>query len=1163
MGSISKRNVWELGTPSGCLRLVIIIITISGIIPSASAQKDQGGVVGSVKDATGAVIPYAEVRLADVDRGVTKVVSTNGLGDYVASPLRIGRYTATVSKKGFRTIMIGPFDLQVMQRREVDFVLEVGQASQAVMVKGDVPLLETQTSELGQVVDNRTIQDMPLNGRNFAQLALLSAGVVPAEPGAANEQSFGFSSNGGRSYQNNYLLDGVDNNSNISDLQNGTSYVIQPSVDALQEFKVQTNSYDAEFGRGNGAVLNASIKSGTNSFHGDLYEYLRNDKLDARNFFEQRRGPYQQNQFGATVGGPIRIPHLYDGRNKSFFFADYEGLRVRQGVALGAVVPTPAMRSGDFTSALDFTSPVTDPATGNNVLDCNGVQTYAGELFNTRLSQVSPTSPSGVCGVPFGYDASGRPKNIIPTNLFDPLSKRLTKLWPLPNVNRAFNFLAEPKVQRDRNNFDVRADRYFSEKDIGFVRYSYQHNPSVVPAVFESTGGGGGEASVGEDSNAYAGVALSETHIFGQRLVNEFRFGYNRVHAKHLQFDSGNNISANLGIPGVPFGPLNGGLPKLEFSDVDAIGSPLNLPSVQVQNTFTYSDNLTWIRGKHSFKFGAEVRREEFTIFQPTSPRGHLFFDPVFTDNPGAPGTGGSGFASFLVGMPDAGDITNLHNVDYQRPAYAFYARDDFKISSKLTLNLGIRYDLFIPIREKYNAQATYDLGSQILFLPRGSKAQLPPSLAAMIPVQATASRGLVPIDEDNFAPRVGLAYKVNDRMVLRSGYGIFYSGYESGAWANPSPGFNPPFALAETFAMPCPAASANPAPGQLDCSIPGLARFSNGFPINALSEPNKPQLFSLDRHIKSPYMQQWHLSTETQLPLQIVLGVGYAGSKGTKLYTFFNGNQATPTTDPTSPFAARRPVPAIDAPIALLNSGGNSEYNSLQVRLERRFVNGFGLLTTYTWSHSLDNASNANLQSRNQSDYRWFAHPEWEHGNSDFDIRHRFVVSYIYELPFGRGKWLARGMNSKLDRLIGGWRVSGIATLNSGNWFTVLDQNANFSQSDGQQRPDQVQNPNAKPCIPGTLFNTCAFVDPPLGSFGNAGKNTVRGPSLHVWDLSIFKDFGGRERTHVEFRAEFFNVLNHANFILNRGTLGNPNFGFADQARDPRQIQFALKLYY
>jgi len=1151
----------QLRTSRFAISVLVLLLALGHL---SWAQKDTASIVGTVKDATGALVADAKVTVTDVDRGVTFVTASNPSGYYSAGPLHIGRYSVKIEKEGFKTAVAGLVELQVQDRAEVNVILPVGRVQETVEVTGVRPMMETQTSELGQVVDNKRMGQLPLNGRNFSQLAFLSAGVAPAEPGSRNEGSYGFSSNGGRSYQNNYLLDGIDNNSNLTDLLNGTSYVIQPSVDAIQEFKVQTNAYSAEFGRGNGAILNATIKSGTNQVHGDIYEFLRNDKLDARDYFQTVRGAYQQNQFGGTIGGPIVLGKLYNGRNKSFFFFDYEGLRVRQARTLTATVPTAAERQGDFSSQLDLTSPAA-------ALDCNGHPTYAGEIFDVRRTQ---TTAAGLCGLPFGYDASGNPTNIIPAALMDPLAVKLTSLWPLPNVFgvSGHNFLATPKRTENRNNFDIRVDHVFSQKDASFYRFSYEKQPSVIPSVFQATGGDGNDFFTGNEQNFYLSAAISETHVFNPHVINEFRLGYNRINSHRYQFNYNRNVSAELGIPGVPYAPLNGGLPEFDFSDVDGIGDPTFLPSLEIQNTYTLSDNLTWVHGQHSFKFGGEVRREEFTIFQPASPRGQLNFGNLFTDNPGTPGSGGSGFASWLMGLPDGGYITNLHNVDYHRRAFSLYVQDDYTVTSRLTLNLGLRYDLFGSVQERNDQEGTYNIATRTLYVPVGQTQQLTPIIAALVPISATAPKGLVNPIKTNFAPRIGLAYKLTNKLVARAGYGVFYSGYESGPWSNPSPGFNPPFFVTENYNTPCSAPSVNPAAGQTDCSIPGFSHFYQGFPGNSLIDPNTPQLLELDPRIRSPYTQQWHLTTEYQLPGDAVVEVGYAGSKGSKLYTYWDGNQPAPTTDPTAPYAPRRPVPIIDSSISVFASSGSSTYNSLQTRVEKRFSHGFSLLAGYTWSHSIDNESSANLGSNNNSGPRFFRlHPEWEKGNSDFDIRHRFTLGYVWDLPFGNGKAVAGGATGALDKVIGGWQISGITTLSSGNWLTITDGNGNFANSTGGQRPKVVpgQDPNGRPCIPGTFFNTCAFTDPPPGSFGDAGRNIVRGPGFQIWDASLLKQIPINESRRFEFRAEFFNVPNHTNFTPSCAYCASPldmasgSYGFITAAKPPRQIQFGLKFYY
>src|SRR5579875_1707285 len=422
-----SRGIRKFAVRVSLMSLAFFLFLCSG----ALAQRDTGSIAGTVKDSSGAVIPGAKVTVTNVNTGATFVTRTDANGEYVASPLLIGQYRVTVEKQGFKTTVVGPFAIEIQQRAEVDVTLQVGQTLQTVQVRAATPVLETQTSSLGQVVNNQQVVDLPLNGRNFVQLALLTAGTAPAEPGSRDEGGYGFSANGGRSLQNNFLLNGMDNNSNLTDLLNETNYVVGPPVDAIQEFKVQTNSYSAQFGRGNGAVVNVSIKSGTNQLHGDLWEFLRNDKLDARNFFDQNRPPYQQNQFGFTLGGPVVLPHIYNGKDKTFFFGDFERLLVRQGLTYTSVVPTAAQRGGNFSDQLDLSSPVT--VNGQPVLDCNGNPTYAGEIFNTRLTQYDPNSPTGLCGVPFMTTASGTPVNQIPSGVQDPLAVRLIALYPTPN----------------------------------------------------------------------------------------------------------------------------------------------------------------------------------------------------------------------------------------------------------------------------------------------------------------------------------------------------------------------------------------------------------------------------------------------------------------------------------------------------------------------------------------------------------------------------------------------------------------------------------------------------------------------------------------------------------------------------------------------------------
>lgn len=1163
---------------------------------AAWAQKDTGGIAGTVTDPSGAVVTGAKITVTDVDRGTTVNTTTNAEGQYVVSPLKIGNYSVTVEKSGFQRAVLGPVKVDVQEQPAVNAKLRVGSISETVTITTQGPQLETETSELGQVQDSHTIEALPLNGRNYAQLALLGAGVGPAEPGSRVEQSYGFSSNGSRSLQNNFQLDGIDNNSDLGDVLNGSAYVIQPSVDALAEFKVETNSYSAEFGRGNGAIMNAVIKSGTNQFHGDAYEFFRNDVLDARNAFDTfGRQPYQQNQFGATFGGPIV-------KDKTFFFGDYEGLRIRQALPQLTLVPTAAEIGGDFSSFLTTTPAMAVDMNGNTTnqvaVDCSGHPTYMGEIFNTRLTQASNLNPSGYCGVPIGVGAGGAPTNIFPKNLIDPLAARLSALFPSPNVNiSGSNFLAEPKRSTDQNNFDVRIDHTISDRDSLFGRFSYEDQPSFIPSPFNNALDGGAFQD-GYQDDSYRSAAISETHTFSQSMINELRLGYNRINSHRFQLFYNTNVASQLGFPGVPPGLDNGGLPSISIGDGTAgIGSSEFLPSIEKQNAYVIDENLSKVHGRHSLKFGTELRLIEFTIFQPAASRGGIGFGGDFTDNPGAPTTGGEAYATFLLGIPDTATLTNQHNVDYHRGDYSWFAQDDIRATSKLTLNLGLRYEIFTTVKARDNEESNFSYATDSIIVPKGQTAQLTPTLAALIPIQRNGTPGLISPALHDFAPRLGLAYQITNKLVFRAGYGIFYGGEENGPFSNPSPGFNPPFFVTENFTQPCFLSAANPNPNQPNCALqgPGNVPFSSlagGFPANSLTDPNTPTLFSESQHLATPYTQQWHLGFEYQLPAQTMLQVSYAGSHGANLYGMYNGNQAQPdvafcTSNGNSPqncpTAPRRPFPTIDGTIYTLRANDISNYDSLQVHFEKRLSHGLQFGASYTYAHALDDASSASLGSLNNGDFRNELYPGLEYGNADFDVRHRFVIDYAYQLPFGHGQKFAGGASGALNQIIGNWQISGITTAQTGNWFTITESGAitPVSTSDGggavafnSQRPNVVGNPNGKPCVPGTLFNTCAFaVDNTFFTFGDAGRNIVRGPGLQNWDLTISKLFPVREQMHLEFRTDFFNIWNHVNPLLGPAgaisqepvavELGTAQFGQAQAARDPRFIQFAIKFYF
>ncbi len=904
--------------------------------------------------------------------------------------------------------------------------------------------------------------------------------------------------------------------------------------------------------------MNATTKSGSNHVHGVVYEFLLNQAFDARNYFDQTLPAYHQNQFGATIGLPVL-------RDKLFLFADYEGLRISQGQTNTALVPTPAQRTGDFSSQLDLSSPTA-------VSDCNGSLTYAGELFDTTQTQSSAASPTGFCGVPFGYAPDGTPSNVIPTARMDSLGAKLATLYPLPNATGSgYNFVSNPKLIRNANQGDVRVDQVLTRRDNIFYRYSMSRAPSTIPSPLPGLADGGGFFTGVGDNRAYS-LALSETHIFSPTRVDEFRIGYNRLHTNRNQFNSNADVSGQVGFPGVPFvpGTNNGGLPQMSFNDVATLGSPTFLPSNEIQNTYSLSDTFTLIAHDHSIKFGGELRPEEFTIFQPAAPRGTLSFSTQFTDNPAAQGTGGSSLATLLTGQPSGGSINNINNLDYNRRVSALFLQDDWRVTPKLTINAGIRYDFFSAILERHNRQANFNPLTGKLDIPSSSKAVLTPTLASLIPVNHTAANGLIAPIYTNLSPRFGLAYQFSPGWVLRAATGLFFNGEESGPYSNPSPDFNPPYFASQSFNGPC---SLSSYAAVSDCSVPGIRTLSQGFPTTALTDPNTPNLFSEDK-LSTPYVEQWHLTIQHEIGSKTTIEAAYVGSKGTHLYTTSNLNQATPTADSSAAYAPRRPFPFVDTSIGWLRSNGFSNYNAGQIKLEQHLSHGVAAIVNYTYSHALGNSSNANLGAQNNDGFRDSHHPELEYGNLDFDVRHRFTAGYSWDLPIGRGMIFGSGSGRLVDTVIGHWELSGVATLSSGTWFTVTDANASFANSDGQQRPDFVagQKFSGKPCVSGTFFNTCAFRDPALGSFGNVSLNSVNGPGFKNWDMSILKTIPVHESQRIELRGEFYNTFNHPNFLFagtgpqnsnNATVFGSSNFGFVTAARDPRLTQIGAKLYY
>jgi hypothetical protein len=1111
----------------GLLLLFALSLPIAG-------QSTTGSIAGTVTDPTGASVPGANVVVTDLGTNNQTRTTTDDNGSYVVTPLPIGQYSVTIEARGFKRFLQPGIKVNVQDRLRVDAVLQLGQASETVQVQAAAPLLEADTSTLGQVVDSQRIVDLPLNGRFFTRLAVLTSGTVPTPSGARDENTGGFSANGVRPYQNNFILDGVDNNSLSEDLVSQASFVVGPPPDAIAEFRVETNAMSAEYGRSGGAVLNVNIKSGTNDLHGTAYEFLRNSAMDAKNYFDPGDQPipaFKQNQFGFSFGGPVVIPKLYNGRDKTFFFGDYQGTRIRSSETFLASIPSEAWRNGDFSGF----QTIYDPAT--TVINPDGTATRT----------------------PFA-------NNQIPSDRFDPVAHQLINLFPAPNVpgdvatsGIANNYLTNPSSPDDTDQYDIRVDHKISDTDSIFGRVSYSDRtltpPGPIPPPIDSAA-----FTSGNFSNKAIGAAFSETHIFTPRLVNEFRLGYNRNRSERLQFNSDKNLSAQYGIPGIPFSTNNGGLPSFTISDLTSFGSSEYQPTVEIQNVYQIAEILSWVTGRHTLKFGADLRpRVDFTILQPPVPRGAFTFSGDATRDPNNLSTTGLGTADFLLGaIYDSGGgtaIGSFINDVFQQPGYNFYIQDDFKVSRKLTINMGIRYEYVTHATEKYDALANFNIRTNTLDIVKGRNDPLPPSFYPEIPVNRNASRSLVPNNILNFAPRFGFAYNLLSHTVIRGAYGIFYSSYEAGPLSIPNPGNNPPFYEQATYNASS-VVTPNPIVNQL----------SKGFPLDALSNPSAPSLFSLDPHFRNPYVQQWNFGIQQDLGWGTVLEVAYAGSKGTALYEFRNVNQASPTADPNSDINGRRRYPFIPSGFSLWCSCSSSSYNSLAAKVEKRFSSGLSFLGAYTFSKTIDEQSNASLGFADGSGFRNANYPGIERGLADFNVPHRFVLSLSYQLPFGKGKPFASSVNGFGNALIGGWELQTVSSYQTGTPRTV-QANIGVSNSDGNDRPDVVPNVSIVPQHqdPSNWINFDAFTTAQPGTFGNTGRNTVQTSSVTSVDLSLFKDFAISERVKLQFRAEAFNLLNHPNFRSDslNNVWGSASFGEYSAARPSRQLQVALKLIF
>jgi hypothetical protein len=1194
---------------------LFILFSLILILPAmALSQVDTGSISGTVRDTSGSVVPGVKVTLTNQGTGQSISTTTGSVGEYTFSPVRIGHYSVAAEMTGFEKVQQNNVTVDVQQKVQVDLSLTLGKANETVTVNAAPPALQTQDASVGQVIGQQAINDLPLNGRNYTFLAQLAAGVNQGQQDTRGLGSSGaFSANGLRPAQNNYLLDGIDNNSNLVDFLNGTNYAIRPPVDAIQEFKVSTNDYSADTGRSAGAVLNATIKSGTNQFHGAAWEFFRNDALDAANYFENAnglpKGRFQQNQFGATLGGPIR-------HNKTFFFVDYEGTRANQAIPYTSTVPTALERSSGFTNFSELL------AQGGTVTDILGRSFALGQVFDpstTRaiscgvqdpVTAMTAPCPSGTStGSAIGFAREIFPGNILPAGRLEANSISLAKLFPVPNNSELFNnYASNPISNNTINQTDARVDQTFSEKDNIFGRFSYVDNPEFIPGPFGGIADGGSFSTGNQLATTYS-AALGETHLFSPTLVNEVRLGYNRLSVSRLQPNANTpGIPAEYGIPGVPAGDSNGGLGTISDTGLSGLGSSAYLPSIELSTNTQISDNLTRTMGRETFKVGFQWQRLGFAILQPPNGRGSWTFSGLYTEVPTTTG-GNTGLAQMLltpipgtvagaadyVGGSDSINDSNVANTSMKHNYLAGYFQDDIKVNQKLTVNLGLRYEYFGQLIAKYGAQSNFLPGggangaSEFLIAQQGCNTPLSPDFRAAaaldnINIACSNQPGLGVSQKGNFAPRVGFADQLMPKLVVRGGYGIFYGGFENSV-VETYVDFPFQFNLNYPYLTPnAPITFSNGAIGTLTTGLTAISLSSGQV------EPGGVGFLGEDYHLKTPNTQGYNLTLQYQLASNDTIQVSYVGNTVHHLGSYTNPNTPTEILPPGLNSYAYSPYPDFSG-MTVTRFATNSHYNGLQTNYEHRFSEGVYALANFTWSSCLTDAVDV-LNNTALTGFRAAYLPGFglhgDFGRCEFDTNKVLHVSGTYELPVGRDRQFLSHQGRVMDAIIGGWDTNGILTLQDGQPGTVpcaITTTSGFGCN-----ADKVpgQNPDAGPHNVNQWLNPAAYTNPPVATtIGQAdysplggGPSNFRGPGFHRLDFSLFKQFPLTERFRIEFRAEFFNLTNHPNFSLpgfsgngvtaapgSLNFLNTSNFGkitsVRDGQNDQREIQFALKVYY
>jgi hypothetical protein len=1128
-----ERNFASLNTHVCKAFLFVLFLALGATY--AAAQVDTGNIVGTVRDPSGAVVPDAKVVVTNLATRAARATQTNSEGQYVVLLIQVGTYSVGVEKTGFQESVESGIKVDVQARLQVDFTLRLGAVTQKVVVTASAPLLDTQSANIGQVVGDRAIADLPLNGRRYDDLVFLTTGVNTVTPVMAVRGEGLFSVDGNTSLQNNFILDGVDNNSYDENMSTRSSQVVVPSVDALSEFKIQTHTYDVSFGRNAGSVINATLKSGSDQFHGDVWEFLRNKAMDANDWFLDKAGkpkaPYQQNQYGGTLGGPIR-------RNHSFFFINEEHLSIRQGTTLIGSVPTPQMRSA--SGSYNFSEL---------------------PLKNGQIPVHTPTLAALNAG---GF--TGCFTGVTLTSCIDPVGARIFALYPQPNTNltqdgvaNGFvgnNYIASPKLTQDMDTAVARVDTQWHENNKIFGHYAVMDSRRFQPGIFNDVKpsyiDGANSSTYGYNFTRGTTVALVWTRIFSSAIVNEARGGYNRVASQDEQapFNS-SSVSSTLGIQGIPTYPAGeegGGLATFSMTGFAWLGSPTFLPGAQYSNVYQGEDTLSVIRGLHTLRFGGGWRRDGNRLFDDCCNRGYFNFNGQYT---------GSALTDLLLGLPqNAGLATRLKPYSYNDSTSAF-AQDTWRILPKLTVNYGLRWEYTTP-RINNNCQVAN-------FNPTANGGQ------GGIVVPASGASGaegcsLVNPWHKGVAPRVGISYQLRDKLAFRGGGGLFFQAIDRQG-SESLLELNPPYYLDTRAAIP-------------STQVPTLF-LQNGFPSDTLTPyalTNYTRLKQLsmfravDPNLQAAYVENYSAGFEYSITPNLLADVAWVGNFAHHEWTLGNLNQKqiTTTGGVTTVTAPYPNFPQVEwkSPI------GNANYNALQAKLEERLSKGLSFLLNYTWSKNIsDYVTNLEVGAGAGNGHTF--NQNWYNRKADKaltvnDQPQRVSFNLSYEVPAGKGhQALSSGLASQI---LGNWQMNGIYSLASGETLGVISP-SDTSQTGVFKVGVTRANCIAKPAFfsggsVSAWFDTSAFAVPATYQFGTCGNSPgIRSPRTDNLNYSLFKNFTPttNERFRIQFRAEFFNILNHPQFAPPSNlTVSTAGFGsLTSLLQSPRQIQFALKLFY